>query len=87
MIKPKKLFSSSNTNAFNKLKKLVAHQKKLLMSKRVTICKLKKNLISSKMKNKHNKNVHFMNLLKFLSQNSKTFVGMQISHHNMLTKP
>lgn len=88
-IKPKKLFSitSSDTNVLNKLKKLVAHQKKLLMSKRVTICKLKKNLISSKMQNKHNKSVIFMNLLKFPSQNSKTFVRMQISRHNKSTKP
>lgn len=88
-IKPKKLFSntSSNTNILSKLKKLVVHQKKLLMSKRVTICKLKKNLISSKLQSKHNKSVNFMNLLKFPSQDSKTFVGMQISHHNMSTKP
>lgn len=28
-----------------------------------------------------------MNLLKFPSQDSKTFVGMQISRHNMSTKP
>lgn len=86
-IKPKKLFSSSNTIVLNKLKKLVAHQKKLLMSKRVTICKLKKNLISSKTQNKHNKSVHFMNLLKFPSRDSKTFVGMQISRNNISRKP
>jgi len=88
-IKPKKLFSntSSNTNILSKLKKLVVHQKKLLMSKRVRICKLKKNLNSSKLQNKHNKSVNFMNLLKFPSQDSKTFVGMQISRHNMSTKP
>jgi len=43
-IKPTKLFSvtTGNSNIIKKLKKVIAHQKKLLMSKRVIIFKLKK---------------------------------------------
>lgn len=87
-IKPKKLFfiTSSYTNVLKKLKKLVTQQKKLLMSKRVKISKVKKNLIASKMQNRRNKFINFMNLLKFSSQGSKKFVEMQISRHNISTK-
>lgn len=88
-IKPKQLFpvSTSSTNILNKLRKVIAHQKKLLMSKRVMISKLKKHLISLKLQNKHNKNVQFMNLLHFPSEDSKTLVGMQVSHKQLSTKP
>lgn len=92
-LKPKKLFSPINPktnnyiNNLNKLKKVIAHQKKLLISKRVIISKLKKNLISLRLKNKQNKSVDFMNLFKFPSEESKTLVGMQISRNNLSTKP
>jgi len=87
-IKPKKLFSAttSNTCIIKRLKKVIAHQKKLLMSKRVIIFKLKKNLISLKLQNKHNKSVEFINLLKFPSENAKTLVKMQISRKKSSTK-
>jgi len=39
------------------------------------------------MQNKYNKSVSFMKLLKFPSQDSKTFVGMQTTRHNISTKP
>lgn len=88
-IKPKKLFSmtTDNTSIIKKLKKVIAHQKKLLMSKRVIISKLKKNLISLKLQNKHNKSIKFTNLLKFPSENSKTLVKMQITRKKSSTKP
>lgn len=88
-IKPKKLFSeiSYNTNTLSHLKKVVASQKKLIQSKRVIISKLKKQLISSKLQNKHNKSVNFLHLLKFPSEDSKTLVRMQISRNKLSTKP
>jgi len=87
-IKPTKLFSvtTGNSNIINKLKKVIAHQKKLLMSKRVIIFKLKKNLISLKLQNKHNKSLDFINLLKFPSENAKTLVKMQIARKKSSTK-
>lgn len=89
LIKPKELFpvSTSSINISNKLRQVVAHQKKLLLSKRVMISKLKKSLISLKLQNKHNKNTHFMNLLHFPSEDSKTIVGMQILHKQFSKKP
>ncbi|KAL4085131.1 hypothetical protein QTP88_027423 [Uroleucon formosanum] len=87
-IKPTKLFSvtTGNTNIIKKLKQVIAHQKKLLMSKRVIIFKLKKNLISLKLQNKHNKSIDFINLLKFPSENAKTLVKMQIARKKSSTK-
>lgn len=39
------------------------------------------------MQSKHNKSVKCMNLSIFPVQDSKTFVGIQISRHNISTKP
>lgn len=87
-IKSKKLFSETNNNRsiIKKLKKVIAHQKKLLMAKRVMIFKLNKNLISLKLQNKNNKSIDFINLLRFPSENAKTLVKMQISRKKSSTK-
>jgi len=81
-LKPKQLFNKSTSDAdlILKLKQTVARQKKTIALKRVTISKLKKNLIMSRVQNRQNKSVHFMNLLTFPSENSKTLVNMQVSH-------